>query len=86
MSAGDLIRRLGLVVTTATRLIETIDPTRILSADDEFDSEYLLENIAKELRKLERIGRVYERVPNASSGIHGSTSESEFNFFYPHNQ
>ena len=75
MSAGELIRRLGLVVTGATRLIETIDSTRNMSADDEFDAEYLLDNITKELRKLERIGRGYEKAPNATSDTTGSTSE-----------
>ena len=75
MSAGKLIRRLGLVVAGATRLIETIDSTRNLSADDEFDAEYLIENITKELRKLERIGRGYEKALNPTSDTTGSTSE-----------
>ena len=67
MSVSIHVQKLRRILTDTSQLIETIDTSRDLSADDEFETEYLLENISKTLKKLQRIAKVYEKVPNVSS-------------------
>lgn len=67
MSVSIHVQKLRRVLTDTSQLIETIDTSRDLSADDEFETEYLVENISKTLKKLQRIAKVYEKVPNVSS-------------------
>ena len=65
--AARLVQKLCRVLTSTSQLIETLDPTRELSPDDEFETEYLLENITKTMKKLQRIANTYRKPTSVSS-------------------
>ena len=65
--AARLVQKLCRVLATTSQVIETLDPTKELSADDEFETEYLLENITKTMKKLQRIANTYKKPTSVSS-------------------